>query len=86
MERYSIIGDEWLLGQDKYLSSTVVLKHPTTLYAFSNRNFQSLSMLLGSQGIEAWQKAIQVGARDRDPEELPRLPGEGPPVQDTAHR
>lgn len=60
LEKHSIIGDEWLVGEDKYRFSTVVLQHPSTLYMFERKHFPALNAMLGVLGMEAWRAIIQV--------------------------
>lgn len=61
MDRFAIIGDEWLIGQEVYPYTAVVIKQPTTFYSIEKRYFESLRTLIGNSGLQAWRELIQVG-------------------------
>lgn len=63
--KHSIVGDEWLLGEDKYRFSTVVLQQPTTLYMFEKKSFPALHAMLGVLGLEAWRDMVKVGTAEQ---------------------
>lgn len=49
VEKYSIFGDEWLLGENQYSFTVVALKQPTSLYFLPESAFMSFKYVLGSK-------------------------------------
>ena len=64
LEKFALVGDEWLIGKDTFQYTSVALGQPTLVYSLEKGKFSSVKYLVGPEMMLLLRNTTIVAAVD----------------------
>lgn len=60
LEKFSLLGEEWMAGQETYEFTAIALRQPTKIHSISKEKFSIIKTIIGIETMHQLKLSTQV--------------------------